>query len=185
MTGSLKRALGLWVAGQVDGLHIFSDDLANTKHRYPSCTILELSHDTEPVGCGKKDYTVRDSETGYVAASGKMHQSETVFRLTVSSPSNQQKSGQEIVDQILEAIESAVLLTKLSSSKLLLIDIETAPPEEYPVDKLAISNRQAIPPDYTSEPFLYRGAISLKVSYTVPVEKPVEHVIEQIHLQEG
>ena len=185
MSGSLKRALGLWVAGQVEGLHVYSDDLANTKHRYPSCTITELSHDTEAIGCGKKDYTVRDDDTGFVKSSGKMHQGETVFRLTGSAPSDEQQNGQEIVDGLLETIESSVLLTRLSSSKLMLVDTEASPHEEYPVDKLTIVSRQAIPPDISGEPFLYRGAISLKATRAVPVDKPVEHVMEHIHLQEG
>jgi len=183
MNGSLKRALALWAASQVEGLHIYADDLANVKRRYPCCTVIELSHGVEPLGCGKKDYIVRDAETGFVAVSGKMHQAEENFRLTVSSPSEKQRHGQEIVDGILESLESAALLTGLSSAPLVLVDSEASPPLSFPIEKLAPAGRQAIPPDATGEPFLYRGALTLRLTRSVPVEEPVEHVIERIHVQ--
>ncbi len=184
MSGSLKRALGLWIVGHLDGLHVYSDDLANARHHYPSCTIIELSHETEALGCGKKDYTVRDNESDIVVASGKMHRRETVFRLTFIAPSDKQNNGQEIVDRLLEDIESTVLLTKLSCSSFVLRDTETSPSVEYTVDKLTIVNRQTIPPDVSGEPFIYRGTISLHVSRIVSVEEPVDHVIKDIYLLE-
>jgi len=183
MNGSLKRALGLWAASQVEGLHVYADDLANAKHRYPCCTVSELTHGVGPLGCGKKDFTVRDSETGFVAISGKMHQAEENFRLTVSSPSEAQRHGQEIVDGILETLESAVLLTGLSSAPLVLVDSEATPPEPFKVEGFHAAGRQAIPPDATGEPFLYRGALTMRITRNVPVEEPVEHVIERIHVQ--
>jgi len=183
MSGSLKRALALWAASQVEGLHVYADDLANVKHRYPCCTVIELTHGVEPLGCGKKDFTVRDAETGFVAVSGKMHKTGDSFRLTISSPSEAQRHGQEIVDGILETLESAVLLTGLSSAPLVLTDSEAAPPVSFPVEKLSPAGRQAIPPDATGEPFLYRGALTLRLTRSVPVEESVEHVIERIHVQ--
>jgi len=44
--------------------------------------------------------------------------------------------------------------------------------------------RQSIAPDITGEPFLYRGAVTLSARRMLPVEQPVEHVIERIHLNE-
>jgi len=182
MSGSLKRALALWAASQVEGLHVYADDLANVKHRYPCCTVIELTHGVEPLGCGKKDFTVRDAGSGFVAVSGKMHKSGDSFRLTVSSPSEAQSHGQEIVDGILETLESAVLLTGLSASPLVLVDSEAVPPATYKVERLVPAGRQAIPPDATGEPFLYRGALTLRLTRSLPVEEPVEHVFERIHV---
>jgi len=184
MNGSLKRALALWAASQVEGLHVYADDLANVKHRYPCCTVIELTHGVEPLGCGKKDFTFRDAETGFVAVAGKMHKADESFRLTVSSPSEKQRHGQEIVDGILEAVESAVLLTALSAGPLELTDTETDPPVTFRLASLKPRGRQSIPPDITGEPFLYRGSLTLSARRMLPVELPVEHVIERIHLNE-
>lgn len=183
MSGSLKRALALWAASQVEGLHVYADDLANVKHRYPCCTLTELTHGVNPLGCGKKDFTVRDNETGFVASSGRMHAAEEIFRLTVSSPSEAERHGQEIVDGILEALESAILLTGLSSAAMLLVDSEADPPVSFRLESLKPAGRQAIAPDITGEPFLYRGALTVRLTRSIPVEQPVEHVIERIHFQ--
>ncbi len=184
MTGSLKRALALWAASQVEGLHVYADDLANVKHRYPCCTVIELTHGVEPLGCGKKDFTTRHADNGFVATAGKLHQAEESFRLTVSSPSEAGRHGQEIVDDILESIESAALLTALSAGLLELIDSECDPPVSFRLASLKPRGRQNIPPDITGEPFLYRGSLTLSARRMLPVEQPVEHVIERIHLNE-
>jgi hypothetical protein len=88
MSGSLKRALGLWVASKAPGLHVYSDDLANQAYLYPSCTVAEIDHAVTPLGCGKKDYKVRDPETHFVTAVGRIHQAGTSFRLTFRSPNS-------------------------------------------------------------------------------------------------
>ena len=183
MSGSLKRALAFWAASQVDGLHAYADDLANTKYSYPSCTLLELTHGVVPIGCGKKDYKVKSEANGFVTATGKMHIADDSFRLTVSSPSDGQMNGQEIVDGILETIESSILLLGLSSSPLILVDSEAVPPATYKLEKLVPAGRQAIPPDIKGEPFLYRGALTVKLTRSVPVDERVEHVIERIHVE--
>ena len=183
MSGSLKRALALWAASQVEGLHVYADDLANVKHRYPCCTVIELTHGVEPLGCGKKDYTVRNADTGFVAVSGKMHKAEENFRLTVSSPSEAHRHGQEIVDGILESIESVALLTSLSAGPLELTDAEADSPASFRLASLKPIGRQSIAPDITGEPFLYRGSLTLSARRMLPVEQAVEHVIERIHVQ--
>ena len=182
MNGSLKRALALWAASQVDGLHVYADDLANAAHRYPCCTVIELTHGVAPLGCGKKDYTVRNETNGFVVAVGKMHTAEDNFRLTVSSPSDGQKNGQETVDAILESIETAVLRTGLAESSLVLVDSEAVPPAAYKVERFIPTGRQAIPPDSTGEPFLFRGALTVRLTRGIPVESRDVHVIERIHV---
>lgn len=183
MSGSLKRALGLWLAAQVKGMHVYADDLANSKHRYPSCTLTELAHAIEPVGCGRTDFVRRAEETGYVCAIGKLQHSETQIRLTLGAPSAAAMHGQERVDALLDAIESSVLLTTLSTSPLLLVDSEANPPTRFGPLRIKPAGRQSVPVDTSGEPFLYRGALTLKLSFDLPIEAPVEHVIERIHLE--
>ena len=183
MNGSLKRALGLWVAGKLDGLHVVSDDLANRDRRYPVCTVAEITHGVRPLGCGKKDHTTRDTETGYVDHGGRLHIEDTRFRVTVSAPSDREHPGQEIVDGVVAALERAVLAASLESDPLILTDTETDPVESFELDSLTLTGRQPVPEDISGEPFIHRSALSLRVTRTVPVATPVEAVIERIHVE--
>ena len=183
MNGSLKRALGLWVAGQVDGLHVVADDLANRQRRYPACAITETAHGVRPLGCGKKDHRTRDMETGYVDTAGRLHTEKTGFRLLVSAPSDRERAGEEVVDGVLSALERSVLAASLEGEPLILTDTEGDPPESFELDSLTLAGRQSVPVDISGEPFINRGALSLRVTRTVPVATPVEAVIERIHVE--
>ena len=183
MNGSLTRALGLWVAAQVDGLHVVADDLANRGKHYPACAVTETGHDVQPLGCGKKDFTTRDPETHWVETAGRMHIAETAYRLVISAPSDRTHAGQEIVDGLLSTIENAVLALRLADAPLVLTDTEATPPEAYPVESLQLAGRQPVPVDITGEPFVYRAALGLRVRRLVPVTTPVEHVIQRIHVE--
>jgi len=183
MTGSLTRALGLWVAAQANGLHVVADDLANRGKHYPSCTVTETGHDVRPLGCGKKDFTTRDADTGWVETAGRMHVEETSFRLVVAAPSDRTRAGKEIVDGILAALENAVLTLRLADEPIVLTDSEATPPEAFPVASLQLAGRQPVPVDISGEPFVYRGALGLRLRRLVPVTAPVENVIERIHVE--
>ena len=183
MSGSLKRAFGLWVASQVPGLHVHADDLANAQHSYPACTVTELAYSLSKMGCGRRDFTTRDEETGHVATSGKMVRAETAYRLTVKAPSGPQGNGQEVVDAILEQLGRVVMEAGMSWVPLHLEDSETNPTAVFTVDRISVEGRQSVPPDVTGEPFLFRGALTVKLARTIPLEKPVEGVMQQIHVQ--
>jgi hypothetical protein len=184
MSASLKRALGLWVAAQVPVLHVYADDLANTKYRYPACSVGEILRSLSPVGCGKKDFTVRHPDTGWVTASGRMHREETTYRLVVSAPAGFQQPGQETVDALLDQVEQAVLATQSDPAPVVLTDTEVDPVGAFPLEALRLAGRQPVPPDTTGEPFLNRGALSLRVIRLVPFERAVEHVMEHIHVED-
>lgn len=184
MSGSLKRAFGLWVAAQVPGLHVHADDLANAQHSYPACTVTELAYSLTQYGCGRRDFTVRDDETGFVAASGKMVRAETTYRLTLSAPSGPQGHGQEVVDAILEELGNAVVEAGMAWGPLQLEDSEADPVELFTIDRIALEGRQSVPPDISGEPFLFRGALTVRLARSIPLTMPVEGVMEHIHLQE-
>ncbi len=185
MSGSLPRAVGHWAAMQVDSLHVFANSLANRNHRYPELVVTPLTHDTQPMGCGKTDYVVRDAGNGVVQKTGKMGVNAVSYRLTVTSPSDRQNNGQEIVENIIENLEKAALKTWLSTDPIRLTDPDTDPPTEFPLDSLKPIGRQSIPPDITGEPFLYRAALTLTARRIVPIEREVEHVMERIYVNEG
>ena len=183
MSGSLKRAFGLWVASQVPGLHVHADDLANAKHSYPACTVTELSYSLSKMGCGRRDFTTRDEETGHVVSSGKMLRAETSYRLTVMAPSGPQGNGQEVVDSFLEQLGRVVIEDGMSWESLQFEDTEAIPPAVFMVDRISVEGRQSVPPDVSGEPFLFRGALTVKLARTIPLEKPVDGVMEKIHVQ--
>ena len=183
MSGSIKRAFGLWVASQVPGLHVHADDLANAKHSYPACTVTELSYSLSKMGCGRRDFTTRDEETGHVASSGKMVRAETTYRLTLKAPSGLQGNGQEVVDAILEQLGRVVAEAGMSWEPLQLKDSEPDPPAVFTLDRISMEGRQSVPPDVTGEPFLFRGTLTVKLARSIPLEKPVEGVMEHIHVQ--
>ncbi len=185
MSGSLKRAIGYWATLQIEGLYAFADDLANSKHRYPQLVVTELSNDTQPLGCGKTEYVVRDAGNGVVKKTGKMGVTAVSYRLTITSPSDRRNNGQEIVDNIIETLEKAALKTWLSTDPIRLTDPDTDPTTEFPLDSLKPIGRQSIPPDLSGEPFLYRSALTLTTRRIVPIERDVEHVMERIYVNEG
>lgn len=195
MSGSLKRALGLWVASKVSGLHVYADDLANASYQYPSCIVTEVDHSVAPVGCGKKDFAVRDPRSAFVTGTGRMHREETAYRLTFSAPDSTQRAGQETVDSMLETVEQAVLAAQSDPGQVVLTDTAavvplppprvTPPAPTFPLEALRVSGRQQVPPDTTGEPFLFRAALTLRLLRMVPIERPVEHVMEHIHVEEN
>ena len=133
MSGSLKRAFGLWVTSQAPGLHVYANHLANAKHSYPCCTVTELRYSLSRFGCGQRDYTVRAPDTDFVTASGKMLHADTTYRLTISAPSDEQHPGSEIVDEFLDLLTDAVMRTGLDREPLVLLDtIEMIPASHVP-----------------------------------------------------
>ena len=185
MTASLKRAIGHWATSQVEDLHAFADELANSKHRYPQLVVTELSHDTQPMGCGVTEYVTRDVESGAVARTGKMGVNAVSYRLTVTAPSDRHRSGQEIVDGIVEMLESAALMTWLSVEPLSLTDQDADPPATFKLDSPE-THRTSIHTRPKSQANLF--CIELRSRWPpgapFPSNGPVEHVIERIHVNE-
>jgi len=173
----------MWVASQVAGLHVCADDLANAEHRYPVCTVTELRYSLSRVGCGKRDFQVRDEDTGWVIESGKLLRAETTYRLTVKAPSGEHGNGQEQVDAVLDQLAEAVMAVGLERGQFVLEDTGTDPATPFPVERIAVDGRQAVPADVSGEPFLYRGALTVSLTRLVPLAKPVEHVMERIHVE--
>jgi len=183
MSGSLPRALGLWMASQVAGLNVFSDELANTKHRYPACTVTELSSSQSRLGCSKRDFVCKDDDTGHVVKTGKMMVHQHSFRLVVSSPSSKEKNGQEIADVVAKNLEDAVVAAGLSFDPIVLEDSDVEPTASFKLDRMVVEDRQQVATDISGEPFLYRCALRLRVVRTVPVETSVDGVMERIHVE--
>jgi hypothetical protein len=181
------RAFGLWVADQVPGLAVHSDDLANNKSRdYPVCTVTEITHTLTWMGTGRRDTVTRNDETGYVENSGKLAREERVFRLLVKAPNSKDDgSGQAKVDAILTQLERLIKQTGMDWTRVELHDTEVDPVESFFIDRMMPEGRAAVPPDVSGEPFLFRGSLSVRLARTIVLEKPVEGVIERIHLEEN
>ena len=183
MSGSLQRALGLWMASQVAGLNVYADDRANTKHRYPACKVTELSSSQSRIGCSKRDFVCKDDKTGHVVKTGKMMVHQHSFRLVVSSPSSREENGQEIADGIAGRIEDAVVEASLSFDPIVLVDTEVESPASFKLDRMIVEDKQQIAADISGEPFLYRCALRLRVVMTVPMETPFEGIMKRIHVE--
>jgi len=171
------------MASQVAGLNVYADEIANTKHLYPACTVTDLSSSQSRLGCSKRDFVCKDDETGNVVKTGKMMVHQHSFRLVVSSPSSKEMNGQEIADGIGGCIEDAVVEASLSFDPIVLVDSEAEPEVPFKLDRMVVEDRQQVAVDISGEPFLYRHALRLRIVRTVPVETPVEGVIERIHME--
>jgi len=185
MSGSLKRAFGLWVASKVSGLHVYADDLANVAHKFPACSVTELAHSTSKFGCGRRDFEARAEDTGHVSLFGKMLRDDTTFRLTIKIPSGPNGSGQERVESMIEQLGLDVTEAGMLWVALDMVDTATTPNTTFPIDHISVEGRQSLSPDVSSEPFLFQGALTVKISRTLALAKPVENVIERIHLDSG
>ena len=185
MTASLKRAVGLWVASKASGLNVYADDLANSQYRYPACVVTEVGHSVVPVGCGKRDFPVRNPSTDFVVSSVRLHREETSFRLTFTAPNGPQRTGVETVDSLAETVERAILATQSALGQTILTDTQTTPNQTYPLETMRIEGRQAVPPDTSGEPFLFRQALTVRLVRLVSVERAVDQVIEHIHIEEN
>ena len=80
-------------------------------------------------------------------------------------------------------LETAILKRSMDPEPIVLTDTGTDPPQDFPLEALVIAGRSEIPPDITTEPFIYRAAMTLGLRRLITTEQPVEHVIEHIHLQ--
>ena len=185
MSGSLQRALGLWVAGQVSGLHVYADDLANTQYQYPACVVSQLLRSYSPLGCGPRDHTLRTPSTGWVTASGRVHREETSFRLTLQAPHSSSNSGAAVVDALLTSLEEAVLAVQSSRSGTVLTDTQVTPARTYHLELLRMEGRQPVPTDTTGEPFLFRGSLGIRTVRLVPVDQVVDGVMKRIRVNDG
>lgn len=185
MSGQVKRALGLWVAQQVAGLHVCADDLANARYRYPACVVMELTHGTTPLGTGKRHLETRDPLTGFVATIGRIHVDDTTYRLTIQAPSTSTMSGQEVVDEISSAVENAVLALKSNAGQTVLVDSGVTPSVSFPLESFRQVGRQQLDPDTDGEPVLYRSALTVRLVRLVPIQRTVEAVIETIIVEDA
>jgi hypothetical protein len=178
MKGSMRRALGLWIFDLVPEVQVYADEVG--QKTYPLCTVTELTYSLRPLGCGKRDVQTRDSETNKVSRSGRLVRVESTFRVQFAAPSSNEMNGAEIVDCLQHELEEAVSLAAIDD--LVLVDAEAAPQVSFSVDRIAISSRQTLPQDTSGEPFLHRAATTLIIARTIIVDKPVEGVMERIHL---
>ena len=121
-----------------------------------------------------------------VQKSGRIYVERSSFRLTFTAPSNAATHGQELVDYLVEHVGNEMLLLKLVSDEpIVLLDQEVSPVAAFPLESLVELGRQAIPPDITGEPFLYRHAITVQLTRHLTVQKDVTTVIVNIHFHEG
>ena len=183
MSGSMKRALGQWIVSLVPDVHPFASDLANARHQYPSLVVSGLQHDIKPLGCGTRVYSQRDQGTGQVTAKGTLHALTIRYRIMIASPSEASAHGQEIVESLMARLEAAILQRSMDPELIVLTDTGTDPPQYVPLEALVITGRSEVAPDISAEPFIYRAAMTLSLRRLIATEQPVEHVIEQIHLQ--
>ena len=185
--GSLRRALGCWIGGLIDGLHVYSDDLANGEHKYPCCVVEELDRRVAPLGCGLKDHVTRaPAGVAAVTRAGRTFVEKSSFRVTFTAPSTAASHGQELVDYLVDHLGNEILLQKLGGDyPMVLVDQEVSPVAAFPLESLIELGRQAIPPDITGEPFLYRHAITIQLTRHLAVQKDVTTVIVNIHFHEG
>lgn len=184
MSGKINRALGMWVAQQYAGLHVCAEDVANDRYLYPVCVVTELTHGTTPLGAGKRHMETRDLLTGFIATVGRIHVANSTYRLTIQVPSTTTKSGREVCDEISSAVENGVLALQSNAGQTVLVDTGVTPSVSFPLESFRLVGRQQLDPDTDGEPVLYRSALTVQLVRLVPIQRPVEAVIETIIVED-
>jgi len=184
MSGSLQRALGLWLATKVPALSVFADDLANRQNVYPEGVLMVLSHYVTPIGVGRRSPMTR-SEAGAVVTVGRLYQVEDTLRLTIRSPSTSTKAGQQVVDEISDLVEQAVLAEKSRVGQTVLDDTGAAPAVGFPLQTFDVVGKVQLGSAADGEPTLFQSAVTLRLTRLMPVEVPVEAVIENIIVEDA
>ena len=189
MSGSFRRAFGLWLRTKLTGVNVYSDEIASGR-RYPFLTITELAHEAPWLGCGKRDFVIRTPGTGFVSSSGRAAFETTTYRLTVHPPPSTSNTGARIVDSILDSLENVILTQGMNRGTLTFVDTEVTPNESFPVSRISHEGRRNIGTsgqtqvETDSEPFVFRGTLTVQIQRIVTVSTAVEGVFKNIHVEE-
>lgn len=181
MSGTLERALGIKIASLVSGLSVYADDIANSAYKIPYATLLLLTENIAPTGCGHKAVKRYNSETPPELISvGDRYENSLTYRITINAVKTTTIPGQATADGIKRDLKAALLALSLSGSPITITDTAVSPPESFVLSRLRVLSGQQVPPDYNGEPYVFRAALSIEVVMAEYVEKIPDGLIKHI-----
>lgn len=185
MSGSFKRALGAWLQSASGIAVVARAPITQGQHpAYPFATVAELAGDTEPLGCGPKDYVTRNSETGWVEKSGRHFVTTEDYRFQVFAADTTSKSGQQTIDDAMTALEEAAMALRAQRTPKTLTDAGVTPSESFVVEVLTVGNRRNQEAVASALPVLYSGTATVHVVRYRQAERAVDGVIQNIDVHE-
>jgi len=181
MSGTLERALGLKIASLVSGLNVYADDVANAAYEYPYATLLLLTDNLTPTGCGHKAVKRYNAATPPELISvGDRYENTLTYRITVNAVKTSSMHGQEKADGIKRELKAALLALSLSGAPITITDSAVSPSESFTLSRLRVLSGQQVPPDYNGEPYVIRAALSIEIALAEYVEKAPDGLIKHI-----
>jgi len=182
---NVKRALALWIHEKAPTLSVYPDGLKNQSYLYPVGFLQDMPHVSEPLGCGKRVLTKRATGTQWVERVGSLHRRTFTFRLVLNAPDTSAETGQSIVDSLAEVLKQATLALSDDSGHTVLVDTEASPVEEIHLQTMVIESSDYVAVDTTGEPFLYRRALTFRLTCLETVDRAAEAVIQHVTMEDG
>ncbi len=173
-----KRAIGSLASNAYAGLHCYGSVNDNVDQAYPDCIVTEIAGSSGVMGCNSQhDIEIKD-EDGVTQSIGKLTNKRRVYRLRVRAQDTASADGQQLVENILDAIEDAVTSRSMDGQPS--ITDPVTPSTTLQVRSIEITNRSNIPPDTKARSILYQGSISIAIEFGKTITKSVTQTINSI-----
>ncbi len=178
----LRRAIALFLKNEAPELSVYARRPSGKKARYPMATFTAVDKNTSVLGCGSPDYKEKDG-AGNVVKKGRVLNQETTLRIDLWAPSDADKSAEERIEELSEAVEHVFEKWRFDPASSRIVD----PATEDDLHVFAIRHVSTVdlPMDTSGEPFLARKSLSYAITHRRYHERDVEQNIANIRVQYG
>ena len=178
----LRRALAGFLTGRIPGLNALARRPEGKSVRYPLATFTGLDLSTAVLGCGETDRRVCD-EAGLVKKKIRLFDKETTLRIDLWVPADEEKSAEEWIEELAQAVEAAFEAWRFDRNRPPIIDPATG--DDMRVTAIRHVSTVDLPMDTSGEPFLARKSLTYTITLRRSYERDVEHNMENVHFRYG
>ena len=178
----LRRSIALFLKNEVVDLSVYARRPDGKNIRYPMATFTAVDKDTSVLGCGSPDYKEKDGN-GKVVKKGRVLNQETTLRIDLWVPAGDEKSAEELVEELAEAVEHVFEKWRFDPARSRIVDPATG--DDLHVCAIRHVSTVDLPMDTSGEPFLARKSLTYAITHRRYHERDVEHHIENLHFQYG
>jgi len=178
----LRRAIALFLKNEVPELSVYARRPDGKKVRYPMATFTAVDKDSSVLGCGSPDYKEKNGD-GNVVKKGRVLNQETTLRIDLWVPGEEEKSAEELVEELAEAVEHVFEKWRFDPARLRIVDPATG--DDLHVYAIRHVSTVDLPMDTSGEPFLARKSLTYAITHRRYHERDVDHNIENIKVQYG
>jgi len=153
------RAISKYLTDNISGLYAFKDDLAFVAagNPYPYFLTDVISTQKKDLGCGIWDQTIDNGDDTFTQA--KIIKKHLVLRFTIRAVNTQQQNGNDIVNEITEAIDhQSFELCRNGGINL----VDPVSNEVFYIEKSLFQSRSDIAPIENKMPFIFQQSLSYK-----------------------